>query len=92
MEKVYRSDRRPLNYNFSDAGKLGLWYEHARKFKGGGEHLPSRVITEDKPWIYCYTLGGCIMKPAATFENYIIHHKNYTVIKTVRYTTCRAWC
>ena len=21
-----------------------------------------------------------------------IHHKNYTIIRTVRYTTCRAWC
>jgi len=60
-----------MNYHFLDAGRLGLWYEHARKLKGGIEHLPSRVIPGDKPWIYCYKLGGCIMKPAATFVNYI---------------------
>jgi hypothetical protein len=71
MEKVYKSDRRPVNYHFLDAGRLGLWYDHARKFKGGKEHLPSRVITGDKPSIYCYKLGGCIMQPAATFVNYI---------------------
>jgi hypothetical protein len=92
-KKVYKSDRRPMNHHFLDAGTLGLSYEHARKFKGEKEHLPSRVITGDKPWIYCYKLGGCVMQPAATFVIYIyIYHKNYTIIKTVRYTTSRAWC
>jgi len=43
MEKIYKSDRRPMNYHFLDAGKLGLWYEHAREFKGGKDHLLLRA-------------------------------------------------
>ena len=42
-----------MNYHFLDASRLGLLYEHARKFKGEKEHLPSRVVTGDTQWIYC---------------------------------------
>jgi hypothetical protein len=40
MEKAYKSDRRPMNYHFLNAGKLG---EHARKFKGEKDHLLLRA-------------------------------------------------